>query len=183
MAVYISPSLTPTVISASTYSPLPYQTVIPIVNTVGSVFNYPINYPVINPIYPSIVTYPDVNGNKHLRKQITEYFTEKIRNNWLKYHYLEIYGFVKVEGQSAKLISNLSEFDSNAKNSQSDSTIKHHFIIHNYLKQNDIYVLLEKFRKLNDLNWWDIKKHSDKFRKFVQYKLTKYIKAQIGKNE
>jgi hypothetical protein len=164
MAYYINPPYYPTTTVYPTTTIYPTTTVYP-----------------VNPLYPTNV-YPDVNSDKHLRKQTTEYFTNKIRNTWLKYNYLEIYDFVKVDGQTVTLISNMSELENNRKSVQTSPNLKHDYIVRNYLRRSDIYVLLEKFRKINDINWWDIKKHSDKFRKFVQYKLTKYIKANIGKN-
>lgn len=176
----IYPSLyypTPQVISATALTPsayIPYATV----PTVASVANLS-NYPPFAPLYPSVVTYPDINSDRNLKQQVTEYFFEKVLKNWLRYHYLELYPLVVVSGGVASLVKDFKQAESNTKSDQTTDGIKYEFIVDNFLTKKDVFALLSKFRKINGLNWWDLKQHSDKVRKFIQYKVLKYMKKQI----
>lgn len=178
------PSLiTPTsqIISASALSPInTYQTTIPVVNTVSSISGLG-TYGTYVPLYPSVVSYPNVNSNNNLQSKVTEYFFDKILKNWLRFHYLELYQLIKISNNKAELISKLS--DLNVTKSESENGLKYEFIVDNYLTMNDVRDLLTKFVKLNNINWWDLKKHSEKIRKFIQHKVTKYIKRQISESE
>jgi hypothetical protein len=160
----------------STISPIPsiYPTIPSIYPTIPSI------YPTIPSIYPSLIPYQDINNDRHLKAQVTEYFFKKVIKNWLRYHYLDLYRLVNVIDNKASLIKNMSEFETNTKNDTTENGIKYEFIIDNFITKKDVYILLCKFKKLSNLNWWDLKKHCDKIRKFIQYKVTKYMKNEIN---
>ena len=172
-----SPLIYPTsqIISATALSP---STLIPSLPTVSSLINLS-NYAPLQPIYPSVISYPDVNYNRELRRQVTEYFFEKVVKNWLKYHYLDLYNFVTVSNGIASLTKDIKTTDSSSKSDPSINAIKYEFIINNFLTKDDVYVLLNKFRKINQINWWDLKHHSDKVRKYIEHKVKKYMMSQI----
>jgi hypothetical protein len=136
-------------------------------------------HPYFNPLIPSVVTYPDVNSNADLRREITEYFFEKIVNNWLKYHYVKMYHMLTVNGDNVSLVKSIDQIASNNKNDPKENAIKYQFLLINYFAKNDVYKLLDKFRKTNRVNWWNIKHMSDDVRKFIQHKVMKYMKKQI----
>lgn len=166
--------LLPTVASLNSYNPMINQ-MYPMTNQM-----YPNQmYPVTNQMYPSVISYPDVNSNEQVRKEITEYFFEKIVNNWLKYHYIELYHMLLVNGDKVSLVKDINQVNTNNKNDSKENSLKYQFLLINYFAKNDIYKLLDKFRKANEINWWDIKHSSDEVRKFIQHKVTKYIKKQI----
>ena len=172
-----------TVVSASALTPSTIFPV-PLVPTVASVATVPglsslSTHPFINPLIPSVVTYPDVNSNSDLRREITEYFFEKLVNNWLKYHYIELYHMLVVNGEQVSLVKSIDQVASYNKNDPKENALKYQFLLINYFAKNDVYKLLDKFRKVNGVNWWDIKHMSDDVRKFIQHKVTKYMKKQI----
>ena len=181
--------ITPTILSSVLTTP--YYQNIPLLPTVRSTISInPFNplstispipsiYPTIPSIYPSLIPYQDINNDRHLKAQITEYFFKKVIKNWLRYHYLDLYKLVNVIDNKASLIKNMSEFETNTKNDTTENGIKYEFIIDNFITKKDVYILLCKFKKLSGLNWWDLKKHCDKIRKFIQYKVTKYMKNEI----
>ena len=162
---------TPTVVSASALTP---STAFPVslVPTVASVLP---NYP----YFPNVVAYQDVNADSNLRRQVTDMFFEKVLNNWMKYQFLDLYSMVSVSGGSAQLVKNLDQVKTNTKNDPAENSVKYEFLIDNFLTKNDVYNLLGKFRKMNNLNWWDLKHHSDKVRKYIHHKVRKYILRQI----
>lgn len=150
----------------------------PSVPTVSSLINLS-SYAPLRPIYPSVISYPDVNSNRELRRQVTEYFFDKVIKNWLKYHYLSLYDLVVVSGGVASLIKDVKHIETSSKSVPSENAIKYEFIIDNFLTKNDVYTLLDKFRKINQLNWWDLKHHTDKVRKYIEHKVKKYMLSQI----
>ncbi len=88
---------------------------------------------------------------------------------------------VVVVDNKASLIKDISESETKTiqKNDPHENGIKYEYIVDNFITKKDVYVLLSKFRKLSQLNWWDLKKHSDKIRKFIQHKVSKYMKNEI----
>jgi hypothetical protein len=170
-----------TVISASALTP---SSMVPIslVPTVASLTNFSAitTHPLINTLIPSVVTYPDVNSNKNLTSEITEYFFEKLVNNWLKYQYIELYHMLQVNGDQVSLIKSLDQMATNTKSDPKENALKYQFLLINYFPKSDVQRLLNKFRKHKGVNWWDIKHMSDDVRKFIQHKVTKYIQKQIA---
>jgi len=165
----------PQVISASSISPFPTFSTIPGVTTVSSVANLT---PML-PMVPSILTYQDVNVDKNLRKEVTEYFFGKLLKNWLKYHYLNLYTMVKVSNGKANLVSSIDESKSNQKNDPNENAIKYEFIVDNFITKKDMYKLLDKFRIHNNLNWWDLKQYSDDIRKYIQEKVMRLMEKTV----
>jgi hypothetical protein len=133
-------------------------------------------------ILPNVVSYQNVNNDRNLRKQVTDYFFDKLLKNWLKYQFLELYQLVNINNGIVSLIKDISEVNTNTKTDPAENSIKYNFLIENYMRKKDIFKLLSKFRKLNNLNWWDLKHHSDKIRYYILYKVSKYIKKDIMKN-
>lgn len=86
---------------------------------------------------------------------------------------------VVVSGGSAHLVKDVNQVKTNTKSDPTENAIKYEFIIDNFLTKNDVYNLLGKFRKLNNLNWWDLKQYSDKVRSFIHHKVRKYMVKQI----
>ena len=130
----------------------------------------------IIPTYPNFVAYQDVNNDRNLKSQVLDYFYNKLLNNWLKYHYIDLYQMLIVSNGKVMLIKNINDIDNN-KNSDND--IKYDYLLDNYLRKKDVYSLLSKFRKINNLNWWQLKEHSEKVRMFIHHKVKQYIKYEI----
>lgn len=184
---YTPPILFPTVVSptvnplslTSSLSPLSplipsLSPIIPTVPTIASTLPSAMISPsTLYPYAPMPSLYQDVNTDQHLRKQISEYFYDKVYNNWLKYHYLDLYQMVSVHNGVPTLSKHASDKENNK--------LKYDFIVKNFLSKNDIYTLLDKFRKLNNINWWDLKKYKNELRKFIQHKVTKYMKNEVSK--
>ena len=79
---------------------------------------------------------------------------------------------------------NLTAFAArNLATEEKHANIKLQFLLNNYLSKNDVYTLLKKFVKINELNWWDLKKHADKVKLFIHHKISKYIKQEILNNK
>ena len=168
-------ALTPSTMFPVLTNPIATISTIPTIPTIGSISTYP----TLAPILPSVISYPDINSDEKMRRDMTEFYYDKILNNWLKFHYGDIYKLLIVSANNVNLVKNVSEAETNTKSEPSENATKYHFLVNNYLSKKDVYNLLNKFRKINNINWWDIKQHNDKFRNFVRHKITKYMLKQI----
>ena len=177
----------PGLIPVSTGVDTPLSTITSSSNIPAPIFNpfmynpLAMNLP-INPYlqqYPNYLSYQDINSDIHLKKQVVEYFHNKILNNWLKFHFNDLYCLLNVSGGKAVLIKNIADAKNNTKNDKSENDIKYEHLSNNYFTLTDILKLLSKFRKINNLNWWDIKHHSEKVRIYILYKVSKYMKQEI----
>lgn len=128
-------------------------------------------------VLPSTIIYPDVNNDRDLRHQVASYFMKKILGNWLKYHFLDVYPLISISGGSPKLISDIKQEESNKDTKNND--LKYDFIVKEYINEHYITKLLNKYRKRNGVDWWDLKHFSDKIRKYIGTKLYKHIKHDI----
>jgi hypothetical protein len=162
---FIVESVIPTTLISNPYMPNP------IIQTIGL-------SPVI-PAFPNVVTYQDVNNDRNLKSQVLEYFYNKLLNNWLKYHFIDLYQMLIVSSGKVMLVKNMNDIDNNKKNDKHDNDIKYEYLVDNYLRKKDMYSLLSKFRKMNNLNWWELKEHSEKVRMFIHHKVKQYIKYEI----
>jgi hypothetical protein len=133
----------------------------------------------MTPILPSVISYQDVNADRNLKTKVVETFFDKLLKNWLKYHYLELYQLVSVSNGTASLIKDISQAATNNKNDPTENGIKYTFLVENYINKNKLYKLLNKFRKFNNLNWWDLKYYSDKVRHYILHQVSRSIKRDI----
>lgn len=180
--ISLSPVLNQTVVSASALAPFNTSvSTIPLnvlsVPTVASVISPSLSSVVS--LVPSVVAYPDVNQDKNLRKDVTDYIYDKIVNNWLKYNYLGLYKLFVVENGKVRLVKSFEEADKNSKSDNTENMKKYEYMIINYFERSDISKLLDKFRKKYGINWWDIKKKSDNFRSYLEKRVLSFIYKQI----
>jgi len=134
----------------------------------------------INPMipqYPRTISYQDVNNDVRLKEKVIEYFFNKILSNWLKYHYNDLYQLLEVSDGKAMLIKNIKELDKSNEKQKND--VKYEYLVENYLRKKDILVLLSKFRKMNSLNWWELKKYQEKVRLYIHHRVKEYMKREI----
>jgi hypothetical protein len=158
--------------------PIPMTTVVSPTALVPTIFNPYVISP-LNPLiprYPSVVAYQDVNNDRNLKVQVVAYFYTKITNNWLKYHYLDLYNMLHINNGKITIKNNSNENNSKDDN---ENDIKCKYIINNYITKNDLLKLLSKFRKMNGLNWWDLRKYSDKVRSYIHHKIKEAIRSDI----
>ena len=91
------------------------------------------------PRYPNVVAFQDVNNDRNLKAQVIAYFYTKIVNNWLRYHYLDLYQMFQISNGKAILSKNIS--DTNTSKNDNENEIKLQYMIDNYLTKNDLLKL------------------------------------------
>jgi hypothetical protein len=178
----------PTVISASAYTPsttfaVPlYSTIptVPTISTISTISSASLANTIMSPIMPSILPVQDVNADKNLRRQVTNYFYDKVSQNWVKYSYLELYNYFTVNNGEVSLIKNIKDAETNTKNDPVENAIKYTFIVKNYITKNDVYKLLSNYRKEHRCNWWDLKKLSSSVKRYIFSNINEYILDEIA---
>lgn len=147
---------------------------VPIVPTVPTVSSLLYN----SSLYPSVVTYQDINNDKHLKKEVAKYFYKKIAESWLKYHFYNFYKYFTVSFGSVTLVKSLNDI-STQKDSETDFESKYNHILNNYFTHDNIKILLEKYNKHTGTDLWEVKNDQSKFRHFIENRMEKLFKKII----
>jgi hypothetical protein len=125
--------------------------------------------------YPNVVVYPDINNDYEMRRKITKYFYNIINDTWITYYFSSLFKYFIVENNTVKLAKT-------SNNKDNDHMIKN-YILNKYLKKTNVEKLINKFRKINNIDWWEVKKHQDKFAKFILSKLKNHLESKIFNNK
>ncbi len=144
---------------------------------------YPMNLnPIISPFYlldnallPNKISYSNVNNDPNLRKNMVKYFWKKIKS-WLNNSklYKKLYSNMYVINNKIKF--GMDEKPENTAN----NIIKYEYIIKEIINKKDLYNVIDKFFKINNVNYWDLQTISikDKIKKFIYYKINNVILNQ-----
>lgn len=119
-----------------------------------------------------------VNDDPNLRKQITEYFYNKIVKSWSLYHYKNLLDLIVIENNKPTLIKNLNNIDKNVNNNEE----KNKYLLSKYLTKKILYELLKEFVVKQNLNWWDVKLNQYELRTFIHKKVKKMMEKNIYKH-
>jgi hypothetical protein len=131
--------------------------------------------PLVYAQYPNVVVYTDINNDIEMRRKIVKYFYDIINDSWITYYFSDLFKYFIIENNNVKLVKSLN----NLSNKDTNSLIKN-YILNKYFKRNNIEKLINKFRKINDINWWEVKKYQDKFSKFIFSKLKYHLESKIS---
>jgi hypothetical protein len=130
------------------------------------------NYFIPPPIIGTVYKYQDVNKDKTLRKDITNFFRKKLFE-WLdEDYYKDIKSYFQVDGSQVK------KLDKQDKSFKDSKLIKDHIYQH-YYSYKKVYKLLRAYVKKYDVNWWDLRKT----RKHVHAFIVKYLKTKLSSSE
>ena len=137
--------------------------------------------PYYNPLYPMRLpnpnSYINVNDDPTLKNQMTKYFYEEFMY-WLAKNerYNKLYFFISVKNNNI-----IHEYDKDNKPDQKELKLK--FLL-NLFNSHDIFDLLSKFCKDNNVNLWDLKKDGVKqpLRNYIYVHIKKYLKKKVSKN-
>lgn len=161
-------------------------------NNIDILFNYPGIYntkispmalnPSIPPFYlldnvilPTKITYPNVNNDPNLRKKMVKYYWDKIKT-WLNESNLYKNLYTKMYVVADKIKFGMDEKPESTKN----NIIKYEYIITEIINKKDLYNILDKFCKYNDVNYWDLQDINikKKLKNFIYNKINKVLLKQ-----
>jgi len=174
-----APTINPTAINPTTMYPAMYPTNIGTILPYAPAITSDMTHPFIPSYLPNIVTYPNVNTNKELRKQTTEKYYDTAINNWLKYSpmFSDIYNYISVSNNKASVISDINKQDT--KSDDASKNLKLQYIIHNILTKKYFYNILTKFTQKYNVNWWDIKDHTHELKSYLSKKIIHNLEGYI----
>ena len=126
-------------------------------------------------VFKTPITYPNVNNDPNLRKKMVKYYWHKI-DYWLNNSslYRKLYNNMYVVDDKVKFgVDNKPE---NTRN----NLFKYEYIIKEIINKKDLYDILDKFCKINNVNYWDLQElHvKDKVKKFIYSKIKNVIHNQ-----
>ena len=126
-------------------------------------------------LFPPIYPHTDINNDYAMRKKIIDYFYDAIDDVWIKLYFYKILKLLKVVNGKVEIIKSYNQETS----SDDDYKLKHAYLLNNVLTKKRIGKLINSFRKINNINWWDVKKNQNKFAKFIYLKLKIYFDKKI----
>ena len=126
-------------------------------------------------VFKTPITYANVNNDPNLRRKMVKYFWHKIEQ-WLNNSslYKKLYDNMYVVDNKIKFgVDNKPENTVN-------NIIKFEYIITEIINKKDLYDILDKFCKINNVNYWDLQElHvKDKVKKFIYSKIKNVILNQ-----
>jgi hypothetical protein len=134
------------------------------------------------PIFYNSTSY-DVNNDPELRKKVVKYFFHVYSTNWLPFSFVKLQKYFNSSNGNISFIKNINEY--NKESSVEQSVIpsdKLDFIIDNIFGKHELLVFLDKFVRVNNVNWYDLKsKHYDKVKTDLYDKLKNHIKKIVIK--
>jgi hypothetical protein len=144
---------------------------------------YPLQ-PLYNPLYlmnnilpRPFATYPNVNTDNKLRDSMVSYYWNKLVG-WFKYSYKyqDLYNYLVMKGDKV-VVSKYQE----TKNDDKELQLKYNFLINEVIEESDLYTLLDKFCKINNVNWWDLKKDyaADKLKAYIHSRIKDYLRENV----
>lgn len=120
----------------------------------------------------------NVNNDPELRRRIVRYFFEKYSTTWLPFSFSKLQRYLVSSTNGIEFIKNINEYDNEITNNISSGKID--FIIKNVFGKHEILVFLDKFVRMNNLNWYDLKtKHSDKIKNDLYNKIKNHMKKIV----
>lgn len=133
--------------------------------------------PIVQPttLFPSIYPVTDINNDPVMRKKIINYFYDAIDEIWIKLYFYKILKLLKVVNGKVEIIKSYNQVTS----SDDDYKLKHNYLLNNILTKKRIGKLINSFRKIHNINWWDVKKNQNKFAKYIYIQLKSYFDKKI----
>jgi hypothetical protein len=138
-------------------------------------------------IYPSpnILSYPDLNKNPKIQKNMVKYIYYKLLDKWLYDDSSDILNYLTVNSNNKVVtIKSLNDYKSSNIDNDSDSVTdqKIKFIEKYVISKQDIFNILSKFIKETSINWYDIPKQEYFIRQVIEKKIIKKFKRSIKSN-
>ena len=134
------------------------------------------------PIFYNPTSY-DVNNDPELRKRVVRYFFDKYSTTWLPFSFIKLQKYLVSSNGNIEFIKNINDYNKETiieKNIIPSDKID--FIIDNIFGKHEILVFLDKFVRINNVNWYDLKtKYNDKIKSDLYDKLKNHMKKIVIK--
>jgi len=127
------------------------------------------------PIFYTNSNLYNVNNDPELRRKVVSYFFEKYSKTWLPFSFSKLQRYLVSSTNGIEFIKNINDYDKEISNNISAEKID--FIIENVFGKHELLIFLDKFVRVHNLNWYDLKtKHSDKIKDDLYSKIKNHMK-------
>ena len=111
------------------------------------------------------------------------YFFHKYSTIWLPFSYIKLQKYLISVDSNINFIKNINDYNKEISIEQKIiPSEKIDFIIDNIFGKHELLVFLDKFVRINNLNWYDLKtKYSDKIKSDLYDKLKNHMKKIVIK--
>jgi len=135
-----------------------------------------ISYYSPRPIFYTNSSVVDVNDDPELRKKISRYIYDKYINVWLPFSFIKIQKYLTNTNGEINFIKNMKEYEQGENNDD----LKIDFILENIFGKHEMIRFLDKFVRINNVNWYDLKtKHIGTIKDELYNKLKNHMKKII----
>lgn len=134
------------------------------------------------PIFYNPTSY-DVNNDPELRKKVVKHFFHVYSTNWLPFSFTKLQKYLSSSNGNINFIKNINEYNKETTIEQSVMpSEKLDFIIDNVFGKHELLVFLDKFVRVHNVNWYDLKtKHYEKVKTELYDKLKNHMKKIVIK--
>lgn len=125
--------------------------------------------PQVQPLYTPMPmnSYNTVNNDSKLRKKVVKYFYEQV-DHWLYGSFRDLAGYFELVNGEPK--------PTQIKDSVQMTADKAKFLLDEVISKNTILILLDKYVRTRNVNWFDLKnKHYDAVKNYIHKKIRKHV--------
>lgn len=132
---------------------------------------------------PLIGVYETIDTSPEVRKRLTKYYYDLVRDQWLMDELNDILNYYVYSDGNVRLIKSLSDYDPRniAKDTDKIAEKKIEFIEETILTKYDLIDILVNFTKNMHIKWVDLPKHEYLLRQAIKEYLVKEIKRKLKK--
>lgn len=130
---------------------------------------------------PMIGVYETIDTNPEVRKKMTDYYFDLIRDKWLLDEMNDVLNYFLYKDGKVSMIKNLSEYSPNNIDKDTDQIAekKVEYIENNVFNKYDLIDVLNKFSKEINAKWVDLPKHEFFLKQVVKEYIIKQIKKKL----
>ena len=134
------------------------------------------------PVFYNPTSY-DVNNDPELRKKVVKHFFHVYSTTWLPFSFTKLQKYLTLSNGNISFIKNINEY--NKETTVEKNVVpadKLDFIIDNVFGKHELLVFLDKFVRVHNVNWYDLKtKHYEKVKTELYDKLKNHMKKIVIK--
>lgn len=128
---------------------------------------------------PVMGFYNSLNDDPEFRAKITKHYYYKVLDKWLGMFMSDVLGYMKIEGDKAVLIRDLSQYKPSTSDDIKAIEKKADFIAEKILTKKKMYKYLSDFVKRYHIEWVSVPEYEKYIKKELHYALRKKLKQMV----
>jgi hypothetical protein len=135
---------------------------------------YPSSYVYIDKPYIVNGSYKNLDDDKDIIKQVVKYYYYKILQYWMTNSYIDLLGYLKIDGDNVNIITKKEDYSALLDNS-SDTHKKIAYLQEHILTKRHIYKWLKKYVKNERTKWYKLQNDESSVKKYIHTELKKIL--------